>query len=69
MAPPIRRRRPAGTTRDGGQAVEEAWGRWTAEELGERPYSEKKIRRVRREATGTESGDSSHPLDPGDNSV
>ncbi|HET9657984.1 MAG TPA: tRNA (adenine-N1)-methyltransferase [Kineosporiaceae bacterium] len=52
VAPPQRRRRPAGTTRDGGEHVEEAWGRWTAEDLGERPVSEKKIRRVRREVTG-----------------
>ena len=47
VAPPLRRRRPAGSTRDGGDDVTEAWGEWTAQDLGERPVSEKKIRRVR----------------------
>lgn len=51
VAPPLRRRRPAGSTRDGGEEVEQAWGRWSAEDLGERPVSEKKIRRVRRDVT------------------
>jgi tRNA (adenine57-N1/adenine58-N1)-methyltransferase catalytic subunit len=74
-APP-RRRRPAGSTRDGGEAVREAWGAWTAENLGERPVSEKKVRKVRREVrsspTGTDTpgpGEISHPLDPGDDAV
>src|SRR5689334_7299950 len=40
VAAPVRRRRPAGSTRDGGDDVTEAWGEWTAEELGERPVSE-----------------------------
>jgi tRNA (adenine57-N1/adenine58-N1)-methyltransferase len=53
VAPPLRRRRPAASTRDGGEDVEQAWGRWSAEDLGERPVSEKKIRRVRRDVTGT----------------
>jgi tRNA (adenine57-N1/adenine58-N1)-methyltransferase len=48
VAPPLRRRRPAGTTREGGEDVEQAWGLWSPEDLGERPVSEKKIRRVRR---------------------
>jgi tRNA (adenine57-N1/adenine58-N1)-methyltransferase len=61
---PERRRRPAGSTRDGGEQVEEAWGRWTAEELGERPVSEKRIRRVRRAAAGTLAAD--EPSDPAD---
>jgi tRNA (adenine57-N1/adenine58-N1)-methyltransferase len=52
LAPP-RRRRPAGSTRDGGEEVEQAWGEWTSEDLGERPVSEKKIRRVRRDVTAT----------------
>ena len=69
VVPPVRRRRPAGTTRDGGEAVEQAWGRWTAEDLGERPLSERKLRRVRREVTGAEPGHTSYPLDPDDNSV
>ncbi len=69
MAPPLRRRRPAGSTRDGGEAVEEAWGHWTAEELGERPVSEKKIRRVHRAVNPPEAGDFSHPLDPDGDAV
>ena len=52
LAPP-RRRRPAASTRDGGEEVEQAWGEWTSEDLGERPVSEKKIRRVRRDVTAT----------------
>ncbi len=51
VVPPLRRRRPAGSTRDGGEEVEAAWGEWTADELGERPVSEKKIRKVRRDVT------------------
>jgi tRNA (adenine57-N1/adenine58-N1)-methyltransferase len=49
---PARRRRPAASTREGGEDVEEAWERWSPEDLGERPVSEKKIRRVRRDMTG-----------------
>ena len=52
VAPPLRRRRPAGSTRDGGDDVTQAWGEWTAQELGERPVSEKKVRRVRADVTG-----------------
>ena len=48
---PLRRRRPAGSTRDGGEEVEQAWDRGSPEDLGERPVSEKKIRRVRRDVT------------------
>jgi tRNA (adenine57-N1/adenine58-N1)-methyltransferase len=58
---PERRRRPAGSTRAGGGQVEEAWGRWTAEDLGERPVSEKKVRRVRREVTAQPPGESPAP--------
>ena len=47
VAPPLRRRRPAGSTRDGGDDVVEAWGEWTAQDLGERPVSEKRVRKVR----------------------
>jgi tRNA (adenine57-N1/adenine58-N1)-methyltransferase len=57
VVPPLRRRRPAGSLREGGadvEAAEQAWGHhWSPEELGERPVSEKKIRRVRRDVTGT----------------
>lgn len=52
---PLRRRRPAASTRDGGEEVEAAWGEWTADELGERPVSEKKIRKVRRDVTAPAS--------------
>jgi tRNA (adenine57-N1/adenine58-N1)-methyltransferase len=48
VSPPARRRRPAGSTREGGEAVTQAWDAWTAHDLGERPVSEKKVRRVRR---------------------
>ncbi len=51
VVPPVRRRRPAGSTREGGEQVEEAWQTWTAEDLGERPVSEKKVRRNVRRAT------------------
>jgi tRNA (adenine57-N1/adenine58-N1)-methyltransferase len=61
---PERRRRPAASTREGGEQVEEAWGRWTATQLGERPVSEKKIRRVRREVTGQRPGDLAEPTEP-----
>ncbi len=47
VAPPLRRRRPAASTRDGGDDVGAAWGEWTAQDLGERPVSEKKVRKVR----------------------
>ncbi len=54
VSAPPRRRRPAGSTRDGGEEVTQAWGEWTSEDLGERPVSEKKIRRVRRDVAGGE---------------
>jgi tRNA (adenine57-N1/adenine58-N1)-methyltransferase catalytic subunit len=50
VTPPLRRRRPAGSTRENGPQVQQAWGAWTAEDLGERPVSEKKTRRVRRQS-------------------
>ena len=53
---PLRRRRPAGSTRDGGDEVEQAWDRWSPEDLGERAVSEKKIRRVRRDVTAGRPG-------------
>jgi tRNA (adenine57-N1/adenine58-N1)-methyltransferase len=57
VAPPARRRRPAASTRDGGEDVALAWGEWTAQDLGERPVSEKKVRRVRAEVSGRETPD------------
>lgn len=60
---PERRRRPAASTREGGEQVEEAWDRWTSGELEERPVSEKKLRRVVRNVTNTAATDSVHPLD------
>jgi tRNA (adenine57-N1/adenine58-N1)-methyltransferase len=48
---PQRRRRPAKMAQEGEPGVEEAWGEWSEADLGERPVSEKKIRKVRREVT------------------
>jgi tRNA (adenine57-N1/adenine58-N1)-methyltransferase len=76
---PARRRRPAGSTREGGEQVENAWQEWTgtdrtgpdrsgtdrsgtdrvstdgagdqADDFGERPVSERKVRRSVRRAT------------------
>jgi tRNA (adenine57-N1/adenine58-N1)-methyltransferase len=49
VTPPLRKRRPAKGSHDG----EAATGQWSPEDLGERPMSEKKIRRVRRSSTDT----------------
>lgn len=49
-APP-RRRRPAASARDA-EDVSTGWSEWSAEDLGERPVSDKKVRRVRRDVTG-----------------
>jgi tRNA (adenine57-N1/adenine58-N1)-methyltransferase len=68
VAAPQRRRRPAASTRDGGEEVEEAWEHWTAEDLGERPISEKRVRRVRREATGQSTAEPTSATDPGPDS-
>jgi tRNA (adenine57-N1/adenine58-N1)-methyltransferase len=57
VPPPLRRRRPARSLTEGGEEIEQAWGHWSAEELGERPVSEKKIRKVRREVARTPDGD------------
>ncbi len=43
---PLRRRRPA---KGSYPADAEQLGEWTAEDLGERPISDKKVRRVRRD--------------------
>jgi tRNA (adenine57-N1/adenine58-N1)-methyltransferase len=56
---PQRRRRPAKMAQEGEPGVEEAWGEWSETDLGVRPVSEKKIRKVRREVTVT-------PLEPSD---
>ncbi|MDQ1287944.1 MAG: tRNA (adenine57-N1/adenine58-N1)-methyltransferase catalytic subunit [Actinomycetota bacterium] len=63
VTPPLRRRRPAGTTRDGGEDVEQAWDAWSPQALGERPVSEKKIRRIRRDVAGAPPQDASTPPD------
>lgn len=49
VAPPPRRRRPAKAAVEGEPGVTEAWGEWSAGDLGERPVSEKKIRKVVRD--------------------
>ena len=51
VAPPQRRRRPAKAAQEGEPRGEESWGEWSEADLGERPVSEKKIRKVRREVT------------------
>jgi tRNA (adenine57-N1/adenine58-N1)-methyltransferase len=53
---PVRRRRPAGTTREASEQTEAAWqewtgdedGQWSPQDLGERPVSDKKVRRTAR---------------------
>ena len=55
VTPPVRRRRPAASTREGGEEVTQAWSEWTAQDLGERPVSEKKVRRVRRDLMSDET--------------
>ncbi|GAA3612763.1 tRNA (adenine-N1)-methyltransferase [Kineosporia mesophila] len=52
LTAPLRRRRPAKAAADGEVGVAEAWGEWTAVDLGERPVSDKKVRKVRRDVTG-----------------
>jgi tRNA (adenine57-N1/adenine58-N1)-methyltransferase catalytic subunit len=49
VTPPLRKRRPAKGAYDDGAAG----GDWQPEDVGERPLSEKKIRRVRRSVTDT----------------
>ena len=52
VTPPLRTRRPAkGSTEPAADLLEE--GDWDAEDLGERPVSEKRVRRVRRTVTQT----------------
>jgi tRNA (adenine57-N1/adenine58-N1)-methyltransferase len=58
VTPPLRKRRPAkGAYDDAADATPGAnpapSGEWSPEDVGERPLSEKKIRRVRRSVTGT----------------
>lgn len=54
VTPPLRKRRPAKGAYDEG-AVE---GEWSAEDVGERTVSDKKLRRMARAATGTPAPDS-----------
>jgi tRNA (adenine57-N1/adenine58-N1)-methyltransferase len=55
VTPPLRKRRPAKGAYDDAAATDSAIaapsGEWTPEDVGERPLSEKKIRRVRRSVT------------------
>ena len=51
VTPPLRKRRPAKGSNDEG--TERADGEWSPEDVGERPLSEKKIRRVRRTVSDT----------------
>jgi tRNA (adenine57-N1/adenine58-N1)-methyltransferase len=59
VAPPVRRRRPAGAAREAGEDASAAWGEWTAQDLGERPVSEKKVRKVRA-GLGADAAGSTH---------
>lgn len=56
VRPPQRRRRPAKGAHDAGAETTDA--EWTAEDVGERPVSDKKVRRVRRAVTGVRPGSS-----------
>ena len=49
VEPPQRRRRPAKASAEGEPGVGQAWGEWSAQDLGERPVSDKKVRKVVRE--------------------
>jgi tRNA (adenine57-N1/adenine58-N1)-methyltransferase catalytic subunit len=60
---PQRRRRPAKMAQEGEPGVEEAWGEWSEADLGVRPVSEKKIRKVRREVTGSGEVPAGAPAD------
>jgi tRNA (adenine57-N1/adenine58-N1)-methyltransferase len=64
VEPPQRRRRPAKAAQEGEAGVEESWGEWSEDDLGVRPVSEKKVRRVRREVTVKVAGPGAVP--PGD---
>ena len=55
LVAPARRRRPAKAAAEGERGVAEAWGEWSASDLGERPVSEKRVRKVRREVSDTPS--------------
>ncbi len=70
VAAPARRRRPARGSQEGEEGFEEAWDVWSGEaepdgsarswapeDLGERPVSEKKVRRVRRAVAQDTSGE------------
>jgi len=54
VRPPQRRRRPAKAAY--GAEGELLTGQWTPEDVGERPVSDKKVRRVRRAVTGAAPG-------------
>jgi tRNA (adenine57-N1/adenine58-N1)-methyltransferase len=58
VEPPLRHRRPAKGSQRGSEGFEDAWTAWSAEDLGERPVSAKKVRRVLRAVTA-EGGDGS----------
>jgi tRNA (adenine57-N1/adenine58-N1)-methyltransferase len=58
VAPP-RRRRPAPGSAEGAEGTQESWEHWSADDLGERPVSEKKVRKVRRAVTSGQDDASS----------
>jgi tRNA (adenine57-N1/adenine58-N1)-methyltransferase len=65
LVAPARRRRPAKAAAEGERGVAEAWGEWSASDLGERPVSDKKARKVRREVSDTTSEDLAPEAIPG----
>jgi tRNA (adenine57-N1/adenine58-N1)-methyltransferase len=63
VRPPQRRRRPAKAAyAEDGELLP---GQWTAEDVGEKAVSEKKIRKVRRTVLGPQPGESGTPEEPG----
>ena len=64
VTPPARRRRPAKSAGEGEPGVDEAWGHWSPDDLGERPVSEKKVRKVRREVAGAREAEAPPAADP-----
>jgi tRNA (adenine57-N1/adenine58-N1)-methyltransferase len=48
VEPPVRQRRPAKGSQQGAEGFDDAWATWSAEDLGERPVSDKKVRKVLR---------------------
>lgn len=61
-APP-RRRRPAPGAAPDAEGTQDSWLHWSADDLGERPVSDKKVRRLRRELTERPVGEPDRETD------